>query len=58
MGFSAVIRTVFEVFLVGFTVWGLFNEDKFVKFENRLFSLVKRHRLHIVKCDSVYCWKG
>lgn len=33
-----IIATVFEVLLVGFTVWAIFNEDKFVRFENKLKS--------------------
>ena len=36
-----IIRTLFEVVLVGFAIWALFNEDKFVRFEEKLIAKLK-----------------
>lgn len=30
-----VLQTIFEIILAGFIFWGIFNEDKLVKFEER-----------------------
>ena len=47
MTLSIVFSTIFEAALVGFGLWALFNEDKFVAFEERLICLVKRRRLKV-----------
>ncbi len=41
--------TVFEVVLVGFTVWAVFHENKFIDFEDRLFSRIRRRNLKVIK---------
>lgn len=46
---SIVLKTLFEALLVGFALWVLFNEDKFIVFEERLVSAVRRHRLKVCK---------
>jgi hypothetical protein len=33
-----IIVTVFETLLVGFTIWSIFNEDKFIRFEDKIKS--------------------
>lgn len=38
---GSVILSVFETLVVAFTIWGLFNEDKFVSFEEKLFAKIK-----------------
>ena len=35
------IQTFFEIGLVAFVLWGLFNEDILVDFEKRLFKKIK-----------------
>ena len=47
MTLSIIFSTIFEAALVGFGLWALFNEDKFVAFEERLICLVKRRRLKV-----------
>ncbi len=48
--FSALgLRTVFEIVLVGFVFWSVFNEDKFIAFEKRIASYIRRRRLKVVK---------
>lgn len=51
--FSALgLRTVFEVVLVAFVFWSVFNEDKFIAFEKRIASHIRRRRLKVVKPSS------
>jgi hypothetical protein len=37
-----IIFTIFEILLIGFALWSLFNEDKFYNFEKRLFTKIKK----------------
>ena len=47
MTVSIIFSTMFEALLVGFGLWALFNEDKFVAFEERLVCHIKRRRLKV-----------
>lgn len=47
MTISTVLMTIFETLLVAFGLWALFNEDKFIAFEERLVASVKRRRLKV-----------
>lgn len=47
MTLSIALKTLFEVALVAFALWALFNEDKFIAFEERLVAYVRRRRLRI-----------
>ncbi len=33
-----IIVTVFEILLVGFAIWSVFNEDKFILLEDKIKS--------------------
>lgn len=37
-----VIATLFEIALVAFVIYGLFNEEKFAETERKAFAVVKR----------------
>lgn len=52
MGTSYAIQTIIEIIVIGFVIWGLFNEDKFLAFENRLFSNFRRKKLKLAKSNS------
>lgn len=47
MTVSIIFSTIFEAALVGFGLWAVFNEEKFIVFEERLIALVKRRRLRL-----------
>ena len=47
MTLSIALKTLFEVALVAFALWALFNEDKFIAFEERLVAYVRRRRLRV-----------
>ena len=48
MSFSQVLSTVFEAALVCFTVWAVFHEDLFIKFEEKIACNFKRKRFKVV----------
>ena len=52
MTVSIIFSTIFEAALVGFGVWALFNEDKFIAFEERLVAAIRRRRLKVRRADS------
>ncbi len=43
-----VLRSIFEILLVGFTVWAVFNEDRFAALEERLVCKLRRKALKTV----------
>lgn len=43
MSFLQVLSTVFEVLLVSFTIWAVFHEDVFIRFEEKIACRLK-HR--------------
>lgn len=51
LGFG--IQTAFEIFLVVAVIWGIFNEDKLIVLERRLFSALRRRALRVVRARKV-----
>ncbi len=49
-----ILQTVFEFSVAGFIIWGLFNEQKLVKFEDRIFDVIKRRVKASAKKRNVY----
>ncbi len=58
MNFSNTLLTIFEIALVVFTIWAVFNEDKFIAFEERMVTRFRRRRFKIIEgnniCKSYY----
>ena len=52
MGVSYTIQTIIEAIAVGLVIFGLFNEDKVLAFENRLFSNIRRKKLKLAKSNT------
>lgn len=48
MSLAQVIRTIFEIALIVFTLWAVFHEDVFISFEERIIAAFKRKRFKIV----------
>lgn len=46
-----VLRSIFEILLVGFTVWAVFNEDRFAALEERLVCKIRRKALKTVSSE-------
>lgn len=47
-------QTLLEVLAIGFIVWGYFNQDKLVSFENRIKAFFKRRKLTVKSSSSSY----
>ncbi len=53
MTFVDTLRTLFEIAVVAFIIWGLFNEERLVAFEEKVLSRIRRKRLRVVKTQNV-----
>lgn len=49
-----LFQTILEVLAIGFIVWGYFNQDKLVSFENRIKAFVRRRKLKLSKGDNTF----
>lgn len=59
MSLSAILITLIEFAVGGFIIWGFWNEEKVIKFEDRLlrrlgFNVKKRHSAKITRFESGY----
>lgn len=48
MTFLFTIQTILEVLAVSFFVWGIFNEKKLVRFEERVICAIRRKGFKII----------
>ena len=48
MSFSGILSTIFEFLLVSFTVWAVFHEDLFIRFEEKIACNLRRKKLSVV----------
>ncbi len=53
MGLSNILLTVAEFAVGAFIIWGFFNEEKFVRFERRLFARIRRKNVKR-SCNCTY----
>ncbi len=53
MNFTNTLLTVFELALVAFTIWAVFNEDKFVAFEERFVARIRRRRFKVIEGNRI-----
>ncbi len=51
LGFIA--STLFEIALVAFVIFGLFNESRFAETERRVFRFIKRRIVALLRRDGV-----
>lgn len=49
-----ILQTIIEFAVAGFIIWGLFNEKKLVKFEDRIIDAIKRRVKASEKKRNVY----
>lgn len=59
MSLSAILITIIEFSVGGFIIWGFWNEEKVIKFEDRLlrhlgFNVKKRSSAKITRFDPNY----
>lgn len=48
MTFLFTVQTILEVLAVGFVIWGFFNEQKLVRFEEKIKCYIKRRNFKVV----------
>lgn len=46
---NALLISVLEIIVVGFTVWCLFHEEALVKFEKRIARSIRRRRFKVIR---------
>lgn len=49
MNFGMILRTIFEIALIAFTLWAVFHEDRFAALEQRLFARIRRRKFRVVE---------
>ena len=49
MTFIDILRTLFEIIMVVGLIWCIFHEDRLVAFEEKVFALLRRKRLRVVR---------
>lgn len=53
MNLQGTLLTIFEIALVAFAIWAVFHEDRFIAFEERVASRIRRRRLKVISGNSV-----
>ena len=53
MNLSSSLLTIFEIALVCFAIWALFNEDKFISFEEKFMAHFRRRKFKVIKGNNV-----
>ncbi len=54
MNLGAVLQTLLECAAVGFIIWGIFNEQKLINFEDKIKAAIRRRSLKVVDTKSSY----
>lgn len=49
MSISDIIKSIVELTVIAFIVWGLFHEDRIVALEEKLFAYIRRKKFKIIK---------
>ena len=52
MTLGMFIQTLLEIGAVAFIIWGLFNEQKLVRFEERIKAAFRRRQLKVTQKKS------
>ena len=55
MNLQGTLITIFEIALVAFTIWAVFNEDRFIALEERVFANIRRRRFKVIRGGSKVC---
>lgn len=55
MSLQGTLLTIFEAALVAFAVWAVFNENKFIAFEERVAAHFRRRRFKVIKGNGNVC---
>ena len=53
MNFSGTLLTILELAMVSFAIWAVFNEGKFVAFEERIKANIRRRNFKVIHGNGV-----
>ena len=53
-----ILQTIIEIAVAVLIIWGLFNEQTLVNFEDKILDFLKRHLKASAKKRNVYRHKG
>lgn len=54
MTFLFTIQSILEVIAVSFVIWGLFNEQKLVRFEKNIMAKIHRKNINAPRNNANY----
>lgn len=54
MTFLFTIQSILEVIAVSFIIWGLFNEQKLVRFEKNIMAKIRRKNINAPRNNTNY----
>lgn len=58
MNNTFALQSIFEILVAAFLIWGLFNEEKLVDFEDKVLAIIKalvrRRRMHRKRSANAY----
>lgn len=49
-----MVASIIEVVVVAFLIWGLFNEEKFVDFEDKIIDRIKGKQKRVCKIHKLH----
>ena len=62
MDLQGTLLTIFEIAMTAFIIWGVFHEDRFVAFEDRVVARFRRRRFKVIEggnnVSKTYCPKS
>ncbi len=52
MNLTSSLLTIFEIAMVAFVIWAVFNEHKFIKFEENVAARFRRRKFKVISGGS------
>lgn len=52
MSFTSSLLTIFEIVMAAFVIWAVFNEKRFIEFEDRVVTRFRRRRFKVLQGGS------
>lgn len=52
MNFTSTLITLLEIAMAAFAIWAVFNEHRFIKFEDRIAARFRRRKLKVIQGGS------
>ena len=49
MSLGMIFSSIFEIALIGFTLWAVFHEDRIAAFEKQIFARFRRRKFRVIE---------